>query len=432
MRCLCAISGIPSFFTSGKTAALIGASGGCSPSTVRPRLALDLLLAVRVHEHRERRAVGADRRLDDVRHVALVLSAGRSTRASCPSTPGGGSRSKSAVVDALDLLEAERAAEVELDVERGARVVRELAPGVLVEAQPLLGRARASGCHSMRCAFQYSNHSMSVPGSTKNCISICSNSRVRKMKLPGVISLRNALPICAMPNGTFWRVDWLHVQEVDVDALRRLRAQVDHRRRLLDRPHERLEHEVELPRLRRARPSCRRPGTALRRPCASSSGLSARKRLLQFLQSTSGSAKPATWPLASQTRGCMRIAASSPSMSSRSRTIARHQRVLEVPLELDAERTVVPDGARAAVDLGRLEDEAAPLAQRHELLHHVGAVRHILSFPNCRAGPPPGRQPLKLPALRRSGNRFGARGWYTSCPAALRAERTRASPGRDG
>jgi hypothetical protein len=44
-----------------------------------------------------------------------------------------------------------------------------------------------------------------VPGSTKNCISICSNSRVRKMKFPGVISLRNALPIWAMPNGTRWR-----------------------------------------------------------------------------------------------------------------------------------------------------------------------------------------------------------------------------------
>jgi hypothetical protein len=25
------------------------------------------------------------------------------------------------------------------------------------------------------------------------------------MKLPGVISLRNALPIWAMPNGSFWR-----------------------------------------------------------------------------------------------------------------------------------------------------------------------------------------------------------------------------------
>src|SRR5688572_27378270 len=37
----------------------------------------------------------------------------------------------------------------------------------------------------------------------------------------------------------------LDVEEVHVDALRRLRAQVDHRRAVLDRPHERLEHEVE-------------------------------------------------------------------------------------------------------------------------------------------------------------------------------------------
>ena len=39
----------------------------------------------------------------------------------------------------------------------------------------------------------------------KYSISICSNSRERKMKLRGVISLRNALPIWAMPNGTLTR-----------------------------------------------------------------------------------------------------------------------------------------------------------------------------------------------------------------------------------
>src|SRR2546428_1756292 len=53
--------------------------------------------------------------------------------------------------------------------------------------------------HFIRSWRQKSNHSRSVPGFTKNCISICSNSRVRKMKLPGVISFRNALPICAIP-----------------------------------------------------------------------------------------------------------------------------------------------------------------------------------------------------------------------------------------
>ena len=57
----------------------------------------------------------------------------------------------------------------------------------------------------VRWSIQYWCHSSSVPGSTKNSISICSNSRVRKMKLPGVISLRNDLPIWPMPNGGFFR-----------------------------------------------------------------------------------------------------------------------------------------------------------------------------------------------------------------------------------
>ena len=56
-----------------------------------------------------------------------------------------------------------------------------------------------------RCSSQYSNHVSSVPGSTKYSISICSNSRVRKMKFPGVISLRKLLPVCAIPNGGFLR-----------------------------------------------------------------------------------------------------------------------------------------------------------------------------------------------------------------------------------
>ena len=62
-----------------------------------------------------------------------------------------------------------------------------------------------SAYQPVRSSIQYWCHSSSVPGSTKNSISICSNSRVRKMKLPGVISLRNDLPIWPMPNGGFLR-----------------------------------------------------------------------------------------------------------------------------------------------------------------------------------------------------------------------------------
>ena len=53
--------------------------------------------------------------------------------------------------------------------------------------------------------YEYWCSSSSVPGSTKYSISICSNSRVRKMKLSGVISLRKLLPIWAIPNGGFLR-----------------------------------------------------------------------------------------------------------------------------------------------------------------------------------------------------------------------------------
>ena len=59
----------------------------------------------------------------------------------------------------------------------------------------------------MRSSSQCSCHCCASAGGTKYSISICSNSRVRKMKLPGVISLRNDLPTCAIPNGGFLRAN---------------------------------------------------------------------------------------------------------------------------------------------------------------------------------------------------------------------------------
>ena len=58
-----------------------------------------------------------------------------------------------------------------------------------------------------RSFFQCAYQSAASAGGTKNSISICSNSRVRKMKLPGVISLRNDLPVCAIPNGGLRRLN---------------------------------------------------------------------------------------------------------------------------------------------------------------------------------------------------------------------------------
>jgi hypothetical protein len=47
--------------------------------------------------------------------------------------------------------------------------------------------------------------------------------------------------------------------------------------------------------------------------------------------------------------------------------------LLDVVAQLDAEGAVVPHPVEAAVDLAAGEDEAAPLAERHQLLHgHFG------------------------------------------------------------
>ena len=106
-----------------------------------------------------------------------------------------------AAVDAFELLEAD--GELELDVAGGVGVVRQL--DVVVEAVVLRGHAQ--------CTVPV--HALLLPGRctipsryracTKNCISICSNSRMRKMNCRATISLRKALPICAMPKGIFIR-----------------------------------------------------------------------------------------------------------------------------------------------------------------------------------------------------------------------------------
>ena len=60
--------------------------------------------------------------------------------------------------------------------------------------------------HWNRSFIQYSYHWCASSGGTKNSSSICSNSLVRNTKFPGVISLRNDLPTCAIPNGGFLRL----------------------------------------------------------------------------------------------------------------------------------------------------------------------------------------------------------------------------------
>ncbi|CAB4655919.1 unannotated protein [freshwater metagenome] len=70
---------------------------------------------------------------------------------------------------------------------------------------------------AMRVSIQYWCQSSSLPGTTKNSISICSNSRVRKIKFPGVISLRKDFPIWPIPKGGFLRevvITWSKLMKI--------------------------------------------------------------------------------------------------------------------------------------------------------------------------------------------------------------------------
>src|SRR4051812_43187306 len=153
-----------------------------------------------------------------------------------------------------------------------------------------------------RSLHQYSYHCCESAGGTKNSISICSNSRVRNTKLPGVISLRNDFPTCAMPNGGFLRIvlstfmkfvnmpcavsgrRYTSAAESSTGPACVLNMRLNWRASVKESFDPQLGHV-----------------------CGSSS-LSSRKRSLHERQSTSGSVKFLRWPDASHTAGGLKIA----------------------------------------------------------------------------------------------------------------------------
>ena len=256
-----------------------------------------------------------------------------------------------AVVHAFDLLEAQRSTEVELHVERGARVVRQLLLRVLVEPQPVFGEAEAAvPVHPLLLPVLEPLHVGARLDEELHLhlleLARAENEVARRDLVAERLSdLRDA-------ERHFLPRRLLHVQEVDVDPLRRLGAQVHDRRRFLDGTHERLEHEIELARLaERSLHSARgalgvgRSGRSLDARIVGAEALLAVPAVHERIDESGD--VPARLPDARmhEDRG----------VQSLDVVPGAHHRVpppiLEILLQLDAERTVVPDGAGAAVDL---------------------------------------------------------------------------------
>jgi len=158
-------------------------------------------------------------------------------------------------------------------------------------------------------------HSSSVPGKTKYSTSICSNSLVRNVKFPGVISFLKAFPIWAIPKGSFNLMDcWTFTKLTNIPwAVSGLRYTTED-------SSSRGPMKVLNMRLNCLASVSSPPQTGH----LSSSRSSALKRRLQLLQSTMGSEKLSTCPEASHTLGCMSMLASSPTMSFLSLTTFCH------------------------------------------------------------------------------------------------------------
>ena len=225
-----------------------------------------------------------------------------------------------------------------------------------------------------RSSHQYSCHRGPSAGGTKNSSSISSNSRVRNTKLPGVISFLNALPIWAIPNGGLRLVVVSDVEEVHEHALSRLGPQVGDRGVAFDRTDVGLEHEVERPSL----------GQVL--------GAAVGASVLDLVRA------PPLLAVAAVDQGVgegRQVARCLPDLGVREdRGVDRHDVVTlldhcpppglaYVAEHEGAERAVVVGRADAAVDLGRREDEATPLAQVDDGVEQPGVGRGL---GRCRHG----------------------------------------------
>ena len=333
-----------------------------------PGVPLHLLLVVRIRQEYEYGPVHAHRRLDDegaktLPHpgVDVLQALPRILLVACQIEIR-------AVVDPLQLLPAER--EFILDVHGLLRVMGQLVGAVVVEAEafgpdpqgpvprhPLLAPVLEPFVVGVGLHEELHLGLLEFPGPED--------------EVPGRDLVAEGLADLGDAEGHLLPGGRLHVQEVHVRPLRRFGAQEDGGRILLHRPHEGLEHEVEEPgltelalfglaRVLRGLATAGLHGELIL-PEALLAGLALHEGIGEALH--------------------MARRLPDPGMHEDRRIqtlhvvpLVNHPRppaLLDVPLEFDPERAVVPDRTGAPVDLGGLEDETASLGQRHELLHQV-------------------------------------------------------------
>ena len=237
---------------------------------------------------------------------------------------------------------------------------------------------------SIQCSCQRSASS----GGQKNSISICSNSRVRKMKLPVRDLVAKRLADLRDPERRLLARELEDVLEVDEDPLGGLGAQVGDRGRVLHRPDVGLEHEVELARVGEL---------AVGALAGALRGLAAALRVLELVGAEAQLAGLAVDQRVGEPGQVARRLPDPRVLDDR--RVDRDDVVallehrppplgLDVVLQQHAVVAVVVGRADPAVDLRRREDEAAPLAQRDDLVERRARRRSAVSVMGATCGGP--------------------------------------------
>src|SRR5208337_838374 len=102
--------------------------------------------------------------------------------------------------------------------------------------------------------------------------------------------------------------------------------------------------------------------------------------------------------------------------------------LFDIPLQFDAERTVVPEAVDSAIDLARGEDEPSTLAQRDQLVHFQVHHQSYLPIPSHLINESGADRSARLPGffavLVRSSPRYPGQGQATMRRGSRRSSAT--------
>src|SRR5438105_3688847 len=328
-------------------------------------------------EDRVRRPVRTDRRLDDMRNEPIVRDVVEVLEILARELGVATQVVVGAVMDTFELVPAKW--ERELDVRRRRGVMRALVIGVIAEPHllfrdallymprearflPLVVEARSIG----RAREVLHLHLLELARSED--------------EVAGGDLVAERLADLRDPERELLSRRLLDVLEVDEDGLCRLRPEPGDGCGVLDRSDEGLEHKIELPRVRELALAAVRTGHAREVELL---GAPRGRELFALREIIEPEPLAAVAALDQRVGEILHVPRRFPhTRVHEDRAVQANDvfseldhrpppGVLDVALELDAERTEVPRRARAPIDLARRKHEAAPLRERRDLLGNV-------------------------------------------------------------